>query len=83
MDYRDKIKLFRIAKHLDQKDVAAVCGVSNKTVSHWENHRQQIPIECIVKFCKYFKVSSDYILGLKENPQLDRKLFEFEDGSGD
>lgn len=82
MDYRDKMKLFRIAKHLDQKDIAVICDVSDKSVSHWETHRQQVPVDCIVKFCKYFNVSSDYILGLKEDTKMDKKLFEFEDGSG-
>ncbi len=83
MDYRDKFRLLRKGNGLEQYDVATICGVSNKTVSHWETLRYNMPISCIVDLCRYYKVSSDYILGLKENPQLDKKLFEFEDGSGD
>lgn len=65
MDYRDKFKNLRIDNDLEQKDIAKICNVTNKTVSHWETHRRDIPIDCIVKLCEFYKVSADVILGIK------------------
>jgi len=62
MDYREKFKNLRIDNDLSQKDIAKVCGVSNKTVSHWETFRREMPIDCIKKLCILYNVSSDVIL---------------------
>ena len=66
MEYRDRLKSLRIDNDLDQADVAVICGVSNKTVSHWETHRREIPVDIIIKLCKHYKVSANYVLGLPE-----------------
>lgn len=67
MDYRDRLKKLRIDNDLKQENIASICNVSNKAVSHWETHRREIPIDCIVELCKYYNVSSDYILGIESN----------------
>lgn len=66
LDYRDRFKNLRVDNDLEQKDIARVCNVSHKTVSHWETHRREMPIDCIVALCRFYKVSSDFILGVNE-----------------
>lgn len=64
MDYRQKFKELRIDNDLLQSDIARICNVSDATVGHWENLKRDMRIDCIVKLCLFYKVSSDYILGL-------------------
>lgn len=68
LDYRQRLRDLRIDNDLDQKDIAKICKVSNKTVSHWETGRREMSVDCIIRLCNYYKVSSDYILGLPEYP---------------
>ena len=64
MDYRERFKNLRIDNDLEQIDVAKVCNVSNKTVSHWETLRREMPVDCIIKLCEFYNVSSDIILDI-------------------
>ena len=64
MDYRKRFRDLRIDHDLEQKDIAKVCNVSYKTVSHWETLRREMPIDCIKKLCEFYNVSSDVILDI-------------------
>ena len=64
MDYRIRFKNLRIDNDLTQVDVAKLCSVTDKTVSHWETLRYDMPIDCIRNLCIYYKISSDYILNI-------------------
>lgn len=64
MDYRHIFRDLRIDNDLKQSDIANICGVSDATVGHWENLKRDMRIDCIIKLCKHFNVSSDYVLGL-------------------
>ncbi|MDR0883531.1 MAG: helix-turn-helix domain-containing protein [Oscillospiraceae bacterium] len=66
MDYRERLKNERIDHDLLQADVAKICGVSDATVGHWETYRRHMQVEDIVKLCKYYKISADTILEIKE-----------------
>lgn len=63
MDYRDRLKELRIQNNKGQKEIAFLCDVSDSTVGHWEKQRRHITIDCLIKLCKYYNVSADYILG--------------------
>lgn len=64
MDYRQKFKNLREDNDLTQQDIANICGVSDATVGHWETGKRDMRIDSIIKLCKFYNVSSDYILGL-------------------
>lgn len=66
MDYRQRFKELRIDRDLKQQDIAKICNLSDATVGHWETLKREMTVECIVKLCKYYRVSADYILGLPE-----------------
>lgn len=67
MDYRERLKCLRVDKDLTQEQIAEVCCVSGRAVSYWENQKRDISIDCLIKLCRFYNVSADYILGLKEN----------------
>ncbi len=47
-----------------QKDLAAKMNVSTHTVSSWEQEKSQPNHDMLVKLCRLYNVSSDYLLGL-------------------
>ena len=67
MDYRHIFRDLRISRNIKQQDIAELCGVSAATVGHWENCRRDMRIDCIVKLCRFYNISSDYILGINES----------------
>ena len=53
-------------KGISQQQLANEIGVSQRAVSKWINLQSE-PTESAIKNCaRYFNVSSDYILGLKD-----------------
>ncbi|MCH5348670.1 MAG: helix-turn-helix transcriptional regulator [Oscillospiraceae bacterium] len=51
-----------------QKDLAAHLGVPDNTISYFCSGKRVPNAEQIIKISEFLKVSSDYILGLNENP---------------
>ena len=62
----EKIKELRLSYKLNQVEMAKALGVSKQCVSNWENDNVLPSIEMLVKIAKFFNVSSDYLLGIKE-----------------
>ncbi len=52
---------------LNQSDVAKVLNIRQNTYSQYENGQRQIPIPALIALAKYYKTSTDYILGLTDN----------------
>lgn len=69
MDYRQKFKALREDAELTQQQIADICGVSDATVGHWETGKRDMKIDCIIKLCKYYNISADYILCLTNVPR--------------
>ena len=42
--------------------------ISQNTYSQYENGKRQMPIDCLIALAKYYETSTDYILGITENP---------------
>ena len=51
-----------------QAEIAAYLHVRQNTYSQYENGQRQIPIESLILLARYYKTSTDYILGLTNNP---------------
>ena len=66
----ENIKRLRMANNITQVELAADLGVSKQCVSNWENDYIQPSIEMLIKLAEYFKVSTDYILGLDDSNQI-------------
>lgn len=60
----DNIKTLRQARGITQVELAHSLGVSKQCVSNWENDYIQPSIDMLIKIAKFFKVSTDYLLGL-------------------
>ena len=68
MDYRDRLRELRLQNKKGQKEIARLCDVSDATVGHWEKKRRHMTIDCLIKLCKYYNTSADFILGFTDIP---------------
>ena len=66
-----QIKKLRSANGITQVQLAKCLGVTKQCVSNWENDNIQPSVDMLMKIADYFKVSTDYILGLEEKKMLD------------
>lgn len=75
-----RLKKVRIYTDLKQREVAEILGVSRNSYNMWEREYDFIPLKQLDKFCNYFQVSLDYVLGFSDtweypdNKALDPKL---------
>jgi len=68
MNFAEKIKMLREEKNLSQLQLANILQVNQTTVSTWELGKKLPDFPNIVKIAKFFDVTSDYLLGLSDNP---------------
>lgn len=66
-ELREKIRDLREDHDLKQKGLAQYLGVSQQTYSNYERGRREIPTWVVVELAKFYKVSTDYLLGTDTN----------------
>ena len=49
---------------LKQKDLAEYLHIRQNTYSQYENGQRQVPVEVLIALAKYYRTSTDYLLGL-------------------
>lgn len=62
----ERLKELREEKNLSYKKLAKETGFSDTALGRWERGTQVPNIETLIVLCQYFKVSSDYMLGLED-----------------
>ena len=58
------IRDMRERNNLTQQDVANVLNCSQTAYSYYEIGRRDIPTQQLIRLAKYYKTSTDYLLGL-------------------
>ena len=64
-----RIRDLREDNDLTQKEIAEYLHIKQNTYSQYENGQRQIPINFLIALAKYYNTSTDYILGLTNNPK--------------
>lgn len=59
-----RLRDLREDSDLTQTQVAEILNVKQNTYSQYETEQHQIPIEALIKLAKFYKTSTDYLLGL-------------------
>lgn len=62
--YIEVIRELREDKDLSQSDVAKVLGTTQQVYSRYETGQNELPIRHLIKLCRFYKVSADFILGI-------------------
>ena len=73
MHYRERMRGLREDRDLTQKEVGFVINKSQQGYSHIEDGRAELKIDDLIKLCKFYGVSADYILGLSDTPKHQKK----------
>ena len=63
-----RLKDLREDHDLKQSQIAELLGIQQTVYSRYERGFQNIPLEHLIKLAEIYKVSTDYILGLTDNP---------------
>jgi transcriptional regulator with XRE-family HTH domain len=66
--FAERIKALRKQRRLSQQELGDVIGVTHKTISTIESGQYYTTIEKLIMLAKFFDVSTDYLLGLKDKP---------------
>ena len=67
-----RLKDLREDRDLTQSEVAEHLHIKQNTYSQYENGQRQLPIDALIALARYYKTSTDYILGLtnRKEPYL-------------
>ena len=68
MDYRRRLREIREDRDLSQAEVGRVIHKSQQGYSHIENGRAELKIEDLITLCRFYGLSADYLIGLRDEP---------------
>ena len=66
--FGERVYLLRKQAGLSQKQLGIVLGLSNKAICTMEGGSRGTTIERLVMLAEYFHVSTDYLLGITDDP---------------
>lgn len=72
MDYIKRIRDLREDHDKTQQDIADILGTSQTMYARYERGANELPVRHLIKLADYYGVSTDYILGRTENPNICR-----------
>ena len=67
--YNDRIRDLREERKLTQRQIAEVLGIRQQVYSKYELGVRSLPLEHLMKLCRYYGDSADWILGLAESDE--------------
>ena len=62
-----RIRDLREDHDLKQRELAAYLNCSQQVYSNYELGQRDIPTDVLIKLAKLYRVSTDYLLGLKDS----------------
>lgn len=62
--YYPRLKDLREDADLVQKEIGAYLGIDQRVYSNYETGKREIPTRFVIALAKFYKTSTDYILGL-------------------
>ena len=74
----ERIKELRKSKKMSQSELGKFIGVSQTTVTAWENGRAEPSSSYVAKLATFFNVSTDYLLG-RDPREDDLKIADLAD----
>lgn len=70
------LKTLRSQKSITQAELAEVLGVSNRSISRWENGTTMPDFDLVIELAKYYEVEVGEILDGERKNNMDRKTEE-------
>lgn len=63
--FSERLKELRIKKKLTQGELGELLGYNKTAICDWETRGKEPRFDVLIKLCNIFKVSSDFLLGIK------------------
>ena len=64
--YIKRLRDLREDNDKTQQEIAEILGTSQTMYARYERGANELPIHHLVTLCKYYKVSADFVLGLRD-----------------
>ena len=68
-DYRERLRNIREDRDLTQAELGRLLNKSQQGYNHIEAGRAELKIDDLVKLCRYYNLSADYLIGLISKPK--------------
>ncbi len=68
-----RIEDLRIDADKTQAEIALVLSCNREVYRRYEKGKYELPVWALIKLAEYYHTSTDYILGLTDNPKPYRK----------
>ena len=68
MEYPQRLRALREDNDKTQRDIAEVLNTTQQYYGQYELGKRSLHIDHLITLCKFYNVSADYILGLKDEP---------------
>lgn len=68
MNYTKRLYDLRTDNDYRQEDIADYLQITKQAYGMYENGKRNLSIECLIKLSNFYDVSTDFILGLTDNP---------------
>lgn len=65
-DYRERMRNLREDSDLTQAELGTLLNKSQQGYNHIEAGRAELKIEDLIKLCRFYHVSADYLIGLTD-----------------
>lgn len=69
IDYRTRMRNIREDRDYTQAQIGTLLNKSQQGYNHIEAGRAELKIDDLVKLCKFYNLSADYIIGLINTPK--------------
>ena len=71
--YVKRIRDLREDHDKTQQEIADMLGTSQTMYARYERGANELPLRHLVKLCRYYRVSADYVLGLSDRLHLEKR----------
>lgn len=65
-NYRERLRELREDRDLTQADLGKILHKSQQGYNHIETGRAELKIDDLITLCRFYGVSSDYVIGLSD-----------------
>jgi len=76
--FSKNLRKLREDKKISQKSAAASLGISQALLSHYEKGIRECGLNFLARAAKFYEVSSDYMLGIADNTNINEDETEIE-----
>lgn len=70
----ENLKKLRLERNISQQKLAEAIGLSQQTITKYENGKSQPDFQTLMALAEYFHTSTDYLIGYTNNPGSNRTI---------